>query len=54
VNNLPSIDYSNDLISKSQGIFLEGDHGLRIASQKFQELERLFSSAKFALVKGKP
>ena len=52
VNNLPSIDYSNDLISKKQGIFLEGDHGLVIASQKFQELERLFSSAKFALVKG--
>lgn len=52
VNNLRSIDYSYDLISKYEGIFLEGDTGLIIASQKIQELERIFSSAKFALVKG--
>lgn len=52
VNKLPSINYSYDLISKYEGIFLEGDTGLIIASQKIQELERIFSSAKFALVKG--
>ncbi len=52
VSNLPSIDYSYDLFSKSEGIFIEGDASLIIASKKFQELERLFSSAKFALVKG--
>ena len=45
VNKLPSINYSYDLISKYEGIFLEGDTGLIIASQKIQELERIFSSA---------